>query len=299
MAILKTDLTLFENLSDWKFQENFTTVTSEFGELDIHFVDENSTSDECVLLLHGNPTWGYLYRNMIDPLKENGYRVVVPDLPGFGKSDKFSVRYNYSYEGFVDWMSQFIENTDLKNITLFCQDWGGLIGLRLAAKYSDRFEKIVAANTGLPTGKAPLSEGFAVFREFLQIKPDLHVAGQVRNGTTKGIDENALAAYNAPFPDDDHKQGVRQFPNLVPGTPRTPSAEPNKEAWKILREWEKPFLCAFSDKDPIFSGVENSFYKLIPGCKDMPHVTIENAGHFLQEDQPNACVEAILSIKDI
>ncbi len=299
MSILKTDLTLFENLNDWKFKENFTTVTSEFGELDIHFVDENSTNDECVLLLHGNPTWGYLYRNMIDPLKDNGYRVVVPDLPGFGKSDKFSVRYNYSYEGFVDWMSQFIENTDLKNITLFCQDWGGLIGLRLAAKYGDRFEKIVAANTGLPTGKAPLSEGFAVFREFLQIKPDLHVAGQVRNGTTKGIDENALAAYNAPFPDDDHKQGVRQFPNLVPGTPRTPSAEPNKEAWKILREWEKPFLCAFSDKDPIFSGVENSFYKLIPGCKDMPHVTIENAGHFLQEDQPNACVEAILSIKDI
>ena len=299
MSILKTDLTLFENLSDWKFKENFTTVTSEFGELDIHFVDENSTNDECVLLLHGNPTWGYLYRNMIDPLKENGYRVVVPDLPGFGKSDKFSVRYNYSYEGFVDWMSQFIENTDLKNITLFCQDWGGLIGLRLAAKYGDRFEKIVAANTGLPTGKAPLSEGFAVFREFLQIKPDLHVGGQVRNGTTKGIDENALAAYNAPFPDDDHKQGVRQFPNLVPGTPRTPSAEPNKEAWKILREWKKPFLCAFSDKDPIFSGVENSFYKLIPGCKDMPHVTIENAGHFLQEDQPEACVDAILSIKDI
>ena len=164
--------------------------------MDIHVVDENSTSDECVLLLHGNPTWGYLYRNMLDPLKENGYRVVVPDLPGFGKSDKFSVRYNYSYEGFVDWMSQFIENTDLKNITLFCQDWGGLIGLRLAAKYGDRFEKIVAANTGLPTGKAPLSEGFAVFREFLQIKPDLHVGGQVRNGTTKGIDENALAAYN-------------------------------------------------------------------------------------------------------
>ena len=299
MSILKTDLTLFENLSDWKYKENFTTVTSEFVELDIHFVDENSTSDECVLLLHGNPTWGYLYRNMIDPLKENGYRVVVPDLPGFGKSDKFSVRYNYSYEGFVDWMSQFIENTDLKNITLFCQDWGGLIGLRLAAKYGDRFEKIVAANTGLPTGKAPLSEGFAVFREFLQIKPDLHVAGQVRNGTTKGINENALAAYNAPFPDDDHKQGVRQFPNLVPGTPRTPSAEPNKEAWKILREWKKPFLCAFSDKDPIFSGVENSFYKLIPGCKDMPHVTIEDAGHFLQEDQPEACVDAILSIKDI
>ena len=249
--------------------------------------------------MHGNPTWGYLYRNMINPLKDSGYRVIVPDLPGFGKSDKFSVRYNYTYEGFVDWMSEFIESLDLKNITLFCQDWGGLIGLRLAAKYNDRFEKIIAANTGLPTGKAPLSDGFAVFREFLQIKPDLHVAGQVRNGTTKGIDENALAAYNAPFPSDDHKQGVRQFPNLVPGTLRTPSAEPNKEAWKILREWNKPFLCAFSDKDPIFAGVENSFYKLVPGCEGMPHITIEDAGHFLQEDQPDACVEAILSIKDI
>ena len=249
--------------------------------------------------MHGNPTWGYLYRNMINPLKESGYRVIVPDLPGFGKSDKFSVRYNYTYEGFVEWMSQFVESLDLKNITLFCQDWGGLIGLRLAAKYDDRFQKIITANTGLPTGKAPLSDGFAVFREFLQIKPDLHVAGQVRNGTTKGINDDALAAYNAPFPDDDHKQGVRQFPNLVPGTPRTPSAEPNKEAWNILRTWEKPFLCAFSDKDPIFSGVENSFYKLVPGCKDMPHVTIENAGHFLQEDQPEACVNAILSIKDL
>ena len=249
--------------------------------------------------MHGNPTWGYLYRNMINPLKESGYRVIVPDLPGFGKSDKFSVRYNYTYEGFVDWMSQFVESLDLKNITLFCQDWGGLIGLRLAAKYDDRFQKIITANTGLPTGKAQLSDGFAVFREFLQIKPDLHVAGQVRNGTTKGINDDALAAYNAPFPDDDHKQGVRQFPNLVPATPRTPSAEPNKEAWNILRTWEKPFLCAFSDKDPIFSGVENSFYKLVPGCKDMPHVTIENAGHFLQEDQPEACVNAILSIKDL
>ena len=135
--------------------------------------------------------------------------------------------------------------------------------------------------------------------EFLQIKPDLHIGGQVRNGTTKGINDDALAAYNAPFPDENHKQGVRQFPNLVPATLRTPSAEPNKEAWNILRQWEKPFLCAFSDKDPIFEGVENSFLKLVPGCKGMPHVTIENAGHFLQEDQPEACVEAILSIKEL
>ena len=299
MTILKTDLSLFENIAGWDFEENFVTVSSEFGNINIHYVDENSESNDVVLLMHGNPTWGYLYRNMINPLKESGYRVIVPDLPGFGKSDKFSVRYNYTYEGFVDWMSQFVESLDLKNITLFCQDWGGLIGLRLAAKYDDRFQKIITANTGLPTGKAPLSDGFAVFREFLQIKPDLHVAGQVRNGTTKGINDDALAAYNAPFPDDDHKQGVRQFPNLVPSTPRTPSAEPNKEAWNILRTWEKPFLCAFSDKDPIFSGVENSFYKLVPGCKDMPHVTIENAGHFLQEDQPEACVNAILSIKDL
>ena len=299
MTILKTDLSLFNNIVGWEFKENFLTVTSEFGEINIHYVDENQGNDEIALLMHGNPTWGYLYRNMINPLKENGYRVIVPDLPGFGKSDKFAIRYNYTYEGFVDWMSQFVEGLDLKNITLFCQDWGGLIGLRLATKYFDRFDKIITANTGLPTGKVQLSDAFGVFREFLQIKPDLHVGGQVRNGTTKGINDDALAAYNAPFPDENHKQGVRQFPNLVPATLRTPSAEPNKEAWNILRQWEKPFLCAFSDKDPIFEGVENSFLKLVPGCKGMPHVTIENAGHFLQEDQPEACVEAILSIKEL
>ena len=299
MTILKTDLSLFNNIVGWEFKENFLTVTSEFGEINIHYVDENQDSDEIALLMHGNPTWGYLYRNMINPLIENGYRVIVPDLPGFGKSDKFAIRYNYTYEGFVDWMSQFVEGLDLKNITLFCQDWGGLIGLRLATKYFDRFDKIITANTGLPTGKDQLSDAFGVFREFLQIKHDLHVGGQVRNGTTKGINDDVLAAYNAPFPDENHKQGVRQFPNLVPATLRTPSAEPNKEAWNILRQWEKPFLCAFSDKDPIFEGVENSFLKLVPGCKGMPHITIENAGHFLQEDQPEACVEAILSIKEL
>ena len=297
MSILKTDLTLFENLSDWKFKENFTTVTSEFGDLDIHFVDENSSSDECVLLLHGNPTWGYLYRNMIDPLKEAGYRVVVPDLPGFGKSDKFTSRYHYTYEEFVDWMSQWIEGINLKNITLFCQDWGGLIGLRLAAKYDERFKRIVAANTGLPTGKAQLNSGFLVFKEFMNIKENLHVAGQVRNGTN-GLDQSVLDAYNAPFPDESYKQGVRQFPNIVPSSPMTPSRKFNEEAWEKLKKWNKPFLCAFSDNDPIFAGVENSFLKYIPGCENMPHVTIKNAGHFLQEDNPDACVKAIMSIMD-
>ena len=163
MTILKTDLSLFNNIVGWEFKENFLTVASEFGEINIHYVDENQDSDEIALLMHGNPTWGYLYRNMINPLKENGYRVIVPDLPGFGKSDKFAIRYNYTYEGFVDWMSQFVEGLDLKNITLFCQDWGGLIGLRLATKYIDRFDKIITANTGLPTGKVQLSDAFGIF----------------------------------------------------------------------------------------------------------------------------------------
>ena len=149
-----------------------------------------------------------------------GSRVVVPDLPGFGKSDKFSSRYHYTYEEFVDWMSQWIEGINLENITLFCQDWGGLIGLRLAAKYDDKFKRIVAANTGLPTGKAPLNTGFLVFKDFMNTKEDLHVAGQVRNGSN-GLDQSALNAYNGPFPNESYKQGVRQFPNIVPSSPQS------------------------------------------------------------------------------
>jgi haloalkane dehalogenase len=167
----------------------------------------------------------------------------------------------------------------------------------LAAKYDDRFNRIVAANTGLPTGKAPLNPGFLIFKEFMNIKEDLHVAGQVRNGTN-GLDQAALDAYNAPFPNETYKQGVRQFPNIVPSSPMTPSRKFNEEAWEKLKNWHKPFLCAFSDNDPIFAGVENSFLKHIPGSKNMPHVTIENAGHFLQEDNPDGCVKAILSIME-
>ena len=192
-------------------------------------------------------------------------------------------------------MSQWVEGLNLENITLFCQDWGGLIGLRLAAKYDNRFKRIVAANTGLPTGKGPLNTGFLVFKEFMNIKEDLHVAGQVRNGTN-GLEQQTIDAYNAPFPDESYKQGVRQFPNIVPSSPVTPSRKANEAAWEELKKWEKPFLCAFSDNDPIFSGVENSFLKLIPGTKNMHHVTIKNAGHFLQEDNPDDCVQAILSI---
>tara|TARA_B100001057_G_scaffold100962_1_gene97983 strand:- start:1131 stop:2027 length:897 start_codon:yes stop_codon:yes gene_type:complete len=297
MGILKTNLEDFKNIENWEYKENFCTVNSRHGDINIHYVDENSDKQETILLMHGNPTWGYLYRNMINPLKEAGYRVVVPDLPGFGKSDKFTSRYHYTYEEFVDWMSQWIEGINLKNITLFCQDWGGLIGLRLAAKYDERFKRIVAANTGLPTGKAQLNSGFLVFKEFMNIKENLHVAGQVRNGTN-GLDQSVLEAYNAPFPDESYKQGVRQFPNIVPSSPMTPSRKFNEEAWEKLKKWNKPFLCAFSDNDPIFAGVENSFLKYIPGCENMPHVTIKNAGHFLQEDNPDACVKAIMSIMD-
>ena len=170
MEIIKNDPQDFENLKHWDYKPNFVPVNTEYGDINIHYVDEGSKNKNTVLLLHGEPTWGYLYRNFIDPLVNNGLRVVVPDLPGFGKSDKFTSRYHYTYEEFVDWMSQWVEGLNLENITLFCQDWGGLIGLRLAAKYDNRFKRIVAANTGLPTGKGPLNTGFLVFKEFMNIK---------------------------------------------------------------------------------------------------------------------------------
>ena len=180
---------------------------------------------------------------------------------------------------------------------LFAQDWGGLIGLRILTANPEKFSGLVVSNSGLPVGIGA-TEGFNQWLNFSQTVENFDSGKIVYQGSMKKLDEAEMAAYNAPFPDETYKQGVRQFPNIVPSSPMSPSRKFNEEAWEKLKMWNKPFLCAFSDKDPIFAGVENSFLKYIPGCKNMPHVTIENAGHFLQEDNPDACVKAILSIRD-
>ena len=296
MEILRTPDERFENLKDWPYEAKYHIVNSEYGDIRVHYIDEGSENTDTVLMIHGEPSWGYLYRNMVTPLVENGKRIVVPDLPGFGKSDKLSLRDGYTYEKYVKWMSDWLVDLDFTNITLFGQDWGGLIGLRLVTAYPDRFSKIVAANTFLPTGDYDPGEAFLKWKEYSQTVEDFHVGGIIKGGTVRDITQDIIEAYNAPFPDDTYKEAARQFPTLVPVTPDDPSSQVNRDAWKKLKEWDKPFLCAFSDSDPVMAGVDKTFIKLVPGTKDMPHTTIEKAGHFLQEDNPEDCTKAILSI---
>ena len=298
MEILKNSNSDFENLNAWKYKPQYTSVETEYGEINIHYVDEGTENTNTVLLLHGEPTWGYLYRNFIDPLVEKGLRVVVPDLPGFGKSDKLSEREGYTYEKFVEWMDVWLNKIDLNNITFFGQDWGGLIGLRLVVNNQDRFDNIVLSNTGLPTGDRPLGEAFESWKNYSQTVENFHIGGIVKGGTVTEMSQETIDAYNAPFPDDSYKEAARQFPLLVPNSTDDPSYQNNVEAWEILKKWEKPLLCAFSDQDHIFKGVENTFIKHIPGAEGINHVQIQGAGHFLQEDKPKECVEAILSLLD-
>lgn len=298
MEILRNKDSDFAEIVDWKYEPKFEQINTEYGELNIHYIDEGSENAKTVLLLHGEPTWGYLYRKFVDPLVANGLRVIVPDLPGFWKSDKLSERDGYTYEKYVDWMNLWLNNLDLSQVTLFGQDWGGLIGLRLVVKNQERFSSVVVSNTGLPTGERPLGEAFESWRNYSQTVENFHIGGIVKGGSVSELDQLTIDAYNAPFPDDSFKEAERQFPLLVPDSINNPSYAHNVDAWKELKKWEKPFLCAFSDKDHIFKGVENSFIKHIPGADGMNHVVIKDAGHFLQEDKPQECVEAILSVID-
>ena len=296
MKILRTPDERFENLQDWAFEPKYKEISTEYGELRIHYIDEGPINSDPVLMIHGEPSWGYLYRKMINPLVQAGKRVIVPDLPGFGRSDKLSKRDGYTYEKYVHWMSDWLLKIDLREVTLFGQDWGGLIGLRLVTAFPERFSKVVAANTFLPTGDHYPGEAFQKWKDYSQTVEDFHTGGIIKGGTVKEVSKRTIDAYNAPFPDNSYKEAARQFPTLVPVTPNDPSSKANRNAWKKLKEWDKPFLCAFSDSDPIMAGIDKTFIKLIPGCKQMPHTTIEKAGHFLQEDNPEDCVKAILSI---
>ena len=295
VEILKNDPSDFEGLKEWEYKENFYTLKTGYGDMNIHYIDEGSSSENTVLLLHGEPDWGYIYRKFIDPLVAAGVRVVVPDLPGFGKSDKLSERSSYTYEKYVNWMETWMKDLELNNITLFGQDWGGLIGLRLVAENEDMFKNVVISNTALPTGDIAAGKAFEDWKNYAQTVENFHAGGIIKGGTVKGLDQYVIDAYNAPFPDDSYKEAARQFPMLVPVTPDNPSSQKNREAWEVLKNWNKPFLCVFSEQDQIFNGVDKAFTKLIPGCQNQPHKTIQG-GHFIQEDNPEECIEAILHV---
>ena len=285
MKVLRTPDARFANLPDWPFPAQYEVIDSGEGEnLRIAFVDEGPQGAP-ILLMHGEPSWSYLYRKIIPPLVAQGHRVVAPDLIGFGRSDKPGARTDYTYERHVGWMSQWLRALDLNNITLFCQDWGGLIGLRLVAAFPERFAAVIVANTGLPTGHG-MTEGFQRWLEFSQGVPEFPTGGIISGGTTRKLSDAERTAYDAPYPDETYKEGARQFPLLVPVTPEHGSVEENRAAWKVLETFNKPFITAFSDNDPVTKGGERVFKERVPGAKGQEHVILPG-GHFLQEDCPD------------
>ena len=281
MRILRTPDQRFQNLSDYQFEPHYLDI----DEMRMHYVDEGPADARPVLLMHGEPSWSYLYRHMIPPIASAGLRAIAPDLIGFGKSDKPAAQSNYSYEMHVAWMLQFLEELNLRNITLVCQDWGSLIGLRLAAENGDRFDRIVLANGGLPTGDQVMPRVFRIWRAFARFSPWFPIGRIVQSGSVSTLRPDVIAAYDAPFPNSTYKAGARAFPKLVPTTPDDPAASANRAAWEVFNKWQKPFLTAFSNRDPITRGADQAFLELVPGAKDQPHTTIRNAGHFLQEDK--------------
>lgn len=290
MQALRTPDSRFDNLPDYDFAPQYVDV----DDLRMHYVDEGPPNGAIVLLLHGEPSWSYLYRYMIPPLRDAGLRVIAPDLIGFGKSDKPARKSDYSYERHVDWMKRFIETLDLRDITLFCQDWGSLIGLRVAAENEHRFARIAVGNGGLPTGDQRMSKVFRIWRAFARFSPWFPIGKILQKATITDLPDDVVAAYDAPFPSSKYKAGARAFPMLVPITPDDPASDANRAAWKVFSEWQKPFLTMFSNRDPITRGGEKYFQELVPGAKNREHVRIRNAGHFLQEDKGPELAEALV-----
>lgn len=292
MQVLRTPDERFESLPDYPFAPNYLEIADADGTpLRLHYVDEGPRDGPTVLLMHGEPSWSYLYRKVIPGLTARGYRAIAPDLIGFGRSDKPTLRADYTYERHVAWMSAWMTALDLNGVTLFCQDWGGLIGLRLAAAYPERFAGLVIANTGLPTG-AGMTEGFKAWLEFSRSIPLMPIGFIVNGGTGRDLSPEEVAAYDAPFPDETYKEGARQFPTLVPVTPEHPSVAENLAAWKVLEAFDKPVVTAFSDGDAVTRGGEAVFQARVPGAKGQPHVIL-SGGHFLQEDCPEDIVAVI------
>jgi haloalkane dehalogenase len=296
METLRTPDERFADLPGWRWTPSYAEVGVADARLRMAYIDEGPATARPILLLHGEPTWSYLYRHVIPPLLDAGLRVVAPDLVGFGRSDKPVDRRSYTYQRHVDWLTDLVvETLDLTDAILFCQDWGGLLGLRLVAEHPDRFAGVVASNTMLPTGDHPAGDAFLAWRDYSQTTKDFAVGRIVNSGCIRELGAEEVAAYDAPFPDDRYKAGARAFPALVPITPDDPASAPNRAAWESLLRWERPFLCAFGDSDAITGAAAPVLQKLIPGTKGQPHELLERTGHFCQEDAGERIAQILIA----
>lgn len=293
MEILRTPEDRFDKLADWPYAPHYLHISDQASgqSLRMAYVDEGPRDGRTVLLLHGEPSWSYLYRHMIASLAAAGHRVIAPDLIGFGRSDKPAEKAQYTYERSVAWLSSWLIAMDLQQVTLCCQDWGGLLGLRLVAAFPERFSGVVAANTALPAGE-PLSAAFMQWQAFSQSDDDLPVGQLIAMACDRQLSPAEIAAYDAPFPDARYKAAVIHFPTLVPTMPQHASVTENRAAWSALAQFNKPFVTAFSDNDAVTRGMDLPMQTRIPGARGQPHCILKGA-HFLQEDSPDALVAVI------
>jgi haloalkane dehalogenase len=296
MKTLRTPDERFTGLPGFDFAPNYVEIAdSEGGTLRVHYLREGDPDAPVVLLMHGEPSWCYLYRKMIPVLAGAGLQVVAPDLVGFGRSDKPSERSDYTFARHVEWMRDMLfDRLHLRAVTLVCQDWGGLIGLRLVGEHPDRFARVVAANTFLPTGDTNPGEAFFAWQRFSQEVDEFPTGVIVKGGCVTDMPDDVRAAYDAPFPDETFKSGARQFPLLVPSRPDDPAHDANVAAWVGLAAFDRPFLCAFSDSDPITKGADRNLKERIAGAQGQPHTTIVGGGHFLQEDRGEELAKVVV-----
>ena len=293
--VLRTPEAGFAKLPDFAYTPHYTDI----GGVRIAHIDEGPRDAPTVLLMHGEPTWSFLYRKMIPVLVAAGYRVVAPDLVGFGRSDKPAHKSDYSYLNHVQWMSAWMQANDLQGVTLFCQDWGSLIGLRMVAGAPERFARIVLANGGLPTGMEKVPRAFKIWRAFSMYSPWFPIGRIIKTGCVSGLSPQEVAAYDAPFPSSRYKVAARVFPGFVPTTPQDPERQNNERAWEMFKRWDKPFLTLFSNRDPVTRGGYKIWQQLVPGAQGQPHAITRNAGHFLQEDKGVEVAHAIAAFMRI
>ena len=285
MDFLRTPDARFADLQNYPYHPHYVDVTASdvTRPLRMHYLDEGPRDGTPVVLLHGEPTWSYLYRTMIGPLADSGYRVLAPDLIGFGRSDKPTRVGDYTYQRHVDWLTAWLTALDLRDVIGVVQDWGSLIGLRVAAENPDRFAKLFIANGFLPTADRPTPRAFAIWRAFARYTPWFDAGWLVDRGTVHKVSAAVRAGYNAPFPDKRFQAGARAFPQLVPTSSSDPAIPANRAAWDVLGRWEKPVLCVFGSRDPILGKADSALIRHIPGATGQPHARIA-AGHFIQED---------------
>jgi haloalkane dehalogenase len=285
MTVLRTPDGRFTQLSGYPFEPHYVQVSDQrLGPLRMHYFDEGDRQAPVVLLLHGEPTWSYLFRRSVPPLLDGGLRVVAPDLVGFGRSDKPAAQQDYSYAAHVGWLTQFCRSLKLHDAVVVGHDWGGLLGLRLVTELDGLAAGYVATNHGYPTGDLPANETLRTWQEFAASTPEFDTATIVASACAGDLDDGVRAAYDAPYPEEKFKAGARTFPALIPVTPDDPASAAVRTSREVLSRSRMPFLTVYGEQDPIAGAADAMFQQLVPGAAGQPHRRLPDAGHNMPED---------------